>query len=125
GIQKGYPPNGGGGGLGYAKNLIFRDFTLTNVTDTVAYITQCTSYNGAVGGCDTSQFQISDITWGPMAGNVLSPTLASLQCSAAAPCPGIQFVGFDEIETVSASERDIDCSNVVDPVGFNCTSTST
>ncbi|KAG6815495.1 hypothetical protein H0H87_001273, partial [Tephrocybe sp. NHM501043] len=57
---------GGGGGLGYAKNMTFRNFTLSNVTNSVASITQCTSFSGATGQCDTSLFQISDVTWGPM-----------------------------------------------------------
>ncbi|KAG6883448.1 hypothetical protein C0992_008714, partial [Termitomyces sp. T32_za158] len=99
GIQEGFPPNGGGGGLGYAKNLTFRDFTLTNLTNSVASITQCTSFSGATGGCDTSLFQLSDVTWGPMSGNVASTTLATLQCSGSAPCPGVQFIDFDAIET--------------------------
>ncbi|KAF7416229.1 hypothetical protein PC9H_002494 [Pleurotus ostreatus] len=120
GIQQNFPPNGGGGGLGYAKNITFRDFTLANVTDEVARITQCTSFSGATGGCDTSLFQVSDITWGPMTGNVLSDTIAQLQCSGASPCPGVRFVGMDDIAT-SGSSRRVACSHVVDPSGFNCT----
>ncbi|KAF5378174.1 hypothetical protein D9615_007589 [Tricholomella constricta] len=97
----------------------FRDFTLTNVTDSVARITQCTSFSGATGGCDTSLFQISNITWGPMVGNIASGTLAIMQCSGAVPCPGIEFVNFDDIATAGA--RKISCSHVENPVGFNCT----
>ncbi|KAL0948166.1 hypothetical protein HGRIS_010778 [Hohenbuehelia grisea] len=122
GVQQNFPPNGGGGGLGFAKNITFRDFTLVNVTDEVARITQCTSFSGATGGCDTSLFQISDVTWGPMVGNVKSNTLAQLQCSAAAPCPGIEFVGFEEIST--AGNRSISCSHIQGPLGFACTSGS-
>ncbi|KAF8891805.1 pectin lyase fold/virulence factor [Infundibulicybe gibba] len=122
GIQQGFPPNGGGGGLGYARNITFRDFTLVNLTDSVAQMTQCTSFSGATGGCDTSLFQFSDITWGPMQGNVAAGTLATLQCSGAAPCPGMTFVGFDQIQTTGS--RKITCSNVQNPVGFNCTSGS-
>ncbi|KAG5340643.1 hypothetical protein C0989_000898 [Termitomyces sp. Mn162] len=112
---------GGGGGLGYARNITFRDFDVFNLTDSVAFISQCTSYSGATGGCDTSLFQISDVTWGPMVGNVASPTLASLQCSGSAPCPGIRFVDFDAIGTIGHS-RQITCENIVNPIGFNCTS---
>ncbi|KAF8063563.1 polygalacturonase [Lyophyllum atratum] len=137
GIQQNFPPNGGGGGLGYAKNIskcatisdhrhltclgvsAFRDFTLSNVTDSVAHITQCTTFSGATGGCDTSLFQISDVTWGPMVGNVTSGTLASMQCSGSAPCPAIKFVGFENITTTGT--RKISCRNILNPVGFNCT----
>ncbi|KAF9458085.1 pectin lyase-like protein [Collybia nuda] len=118
GIQQNFPPNGGGGGIGYAKNITFRDFTLVNVTDQVSRITQCTSFSGATGGCDTSLFQISDITWGPMIGNVASGTLAALQCSGNAPCTGIKFVDFDDIET--SGTRKITCSHIQNPVGFDC-----
>jgi polygalacturonase len=56
GLQKSYPPNGGGGGLGHAKNLTCTDFTLNNVS--LAWSTnQKTSYNGEEGGDDTSLFQ--------------------------------------------------------------------
>jgi len=30
-VNKGYPPNGGGGGYGYASNLTFEDFKLIDV----------------------------------------------------------------------------------------------
>ncbi|KII90376.1 glycoside hydrolase family 28 protein [Plicaturopsis crispa FD-325 SS-3] len=119
GIQQNYPPNGGGGGIGYVKNIVFRDFTVNNILSSIAQITQCISYSGATGGCDTSHFQLSNITWGPITGTVASGSLAQFQCSGDAPCPGIQLVGFDEIQTNGT--RDISCSHVVDPVGFNCT----
>jgi galacturan 1,4-alpha-galacturonidase len=30
-VNKGLPPNGGGGGFGYAQNLVFENFNLINV----------------------------------------------------------------------------------------------
>ncbi|KZT30285.1 glycoside hydrolase family 28 protein [Neolentinus lepideus HHB14362 ss-1] len=120
GIQQGYPPNGGGGGLGYAKNIVFRDFVANNTRYAIAQITQCTSYVGATGGCDTSKFQISNITWGPGVGNTVTGYLAELQCSAAAPCQNITLVdGLNSVET-NGTERLMTCSNVVDPT-FGCT----
>ncbi|KIK64270.1 glycoside hydrolase family 28 protein [Collybiopsis luxurians FD-317 M1] len=120
GVQQGFPPNGGGGGIGFATNITFRDFTLQNLTENVAMITQCTSFEGATGDCDTSLFQLSNITWGPgITGSIQTDTLATMQCSGDAPCPGISLLGFNEVASVGA--REIKCSNVVDPVGFNCT----
>ena len=56
GLNKGYPPNGGGGGIGHAKNLTCEGFTMNNVS--WAWSTnQKTSYNGEPGGEDTSLFQ--------------------------------------------------------------------
>jgi galacturan 1,4-alpha-galacturonidase len=51
GVSSGYPPNGGGGGLGYAANMTFEDFTFKNASGVFA-VTQCTSYNSASGNCD-------------------------------------------------------------------------
>jgi polygalacturonase len=67
GANKGYPPNGGGGGIGHAKNITFRNFDLENVG--IAWlITQCTFYDGAENAdaphssegpdCTNSQFEV-------------------------------------------------------------------
>ncbi|KAL5484761.1 hypothetical protein ACEPAI_7403 [Sanghuangporus weigelae] len=123
GIQQGYPPNGGGGGLGYARNITFRDWTVHNITREAAHISQCISNVGATGGCDTSKFQISDVTWENIRGSENTDILATLQCSGAAPCRGIRMLGFDAIST-NGTKREVKCSNVVDPVGFKCTTKS-
>jgi galacturan 1,4-alpha-galacturonidase len=71
GLNKGYPPNGGGGGIGHARNLSCIDFTSSN--DSWAWlINQRTSYNGQPGGEDTSLFQY-------VAREVLWNTLTLLQ----------------------------------------------
>lgn len=57
GIEKGYPPNGGGAGIGHAKNITFRNFQLNDV-DRAWSLYQCTSYNGQDGDCGTSKFQV-------------------------------------------------------------------
>ncbi|KAA1470776.1 pectin lyase-like protein [Dentipellis sp. KUC8613] len=122
GIQQGYPPNGGGGGTGYVNNLTFSDFTVSNLTQSVAAISQCTSYIGATGQCDSSHFQISNVSWGPVRGSVANEYVAQFQCSGAVPCPGIALTGIDV--TTNASTPVYNCSNLVQPSGFNCTSGS-
>ena len=67
----------------------FKDFVVTNLTREAAQITQCTSFSGATGGCDTSLFQISDIAWLNISGTQNTDVLASLQCSGAAPCTSV------------------------------------
>lgn len=57
-----------------------------------------------------------------MTGDVLVSTVAGMQCSGAATCAGIELVGLEGVETVGG--RVIECSNILDPVGFNCTSGS-
>ncbi|KAF2720934.1 glycoside hydrolase family 28 protein [Polychaeton citri CBS 116435] len=121
GLNKGYPPNGGGGGFGYAKNITFKNFTLDRVGQAWAII-QCTSYNGMDGGCDTSRFQVRDMYWGDSSGTITGENIATLQCSAAAPCTDVtlfnnQLLAADSNEPVSRYL----CDNVVKPQGFNCT----
>lgn len=89
-----------------------------NITQGVAQITQCTSYNGQTGDCDTSTFQISNITWSNITGTVANDLLASLQCSAAAPCPDITIEGVEGLTFNStAAEPEVECSNVAGGLG--------
>lgn len=122
GISSGYPPNGGGGGLGYAANMTFEDFHLKNSSGIFA-ITQCTSYNSASGGCDTSEFNLRDITLKNWSGTTTSNVIAEMQCSGASPCTGFTIVGMKAIvDTVNGTlPSQYLCSNVDDPMDFNCT----
>ncbi|KAF2164183.1 glycoside hydrolase family 28 protein [Zasmidium cellare ATCC 36951] len=122
GVSSGYPPNGGGGGLGYAANVTLEDFVLKNASGILA-VTQCTSYNSASGNCDTSEFNIRDLTLRNWTGTTTSGVMADVQCSAASPCTGIVIDEMDGIVTTTNSTvPDIYlCDSVVDPNGFNCT----
>ncbi|QRV84001.1 polygalacturonase [Ceratobasidium sp. AG-Ba] len=61
-------------------------------------VTQCTSFSGITGGCDASTFKTSDVTWGPMTGNITYNTLARLQCSAASLCENVRFDRMDSVK---------------------------
>lgn len=121
GLATGYPPNGGGGGLGHAANLTLEDFRLRGAAGVLA-VTQCTSYNGARGGCGTSEFQIRDLAVRGWAGTAASDVVAELQCSAARPCTGVVIEGVDIRNPVNdTAPANYLCESVVDPVGFTCT----
>lgn len=121
GNSTGYPPNGGGGGLGYAANITLEDFTLKNSSGIFA-LTQCTSYNSATGNCDTSKFNIRDLTIRNWSGTTVSDVVAELQCSAASPCTGLSIEGIDLLDTVNnTAPYNYLCDSVVSPTGFNCT----
>ncbi|KAK8210374.1 hypothetical protein M8818_003544 [Zalaria obscura] len=122
GVAKGYPPNGGGGGIGYASNLHFSNFTTHNNTGIFA-ITQCTSYNGATGGCDTSLFNIHNISLTGVTGTVAdTDVVAVLQCSAASPCRGVSIEGVRLTDMVNGTvPAEYLCDSVVAPQGFGCT----
>jgi len=121
GRSTGSPPNGGGGGLGWARNISFTNFTLDKV-GTPWYITQCTSYNGVQGGCDTSKFHIENMRWGNTTGTSRGNTVASLQCSGAAPCTGVDiFANKLKVKGNGTVPGSYLCSNVNAPKGFTCT----
>lgn len=121
GNSTGYPPNGGGGGLGYASNITFEGFTLRNASG-VFGLTQCTSYNSATGNCDTSLFNIRDLVLRDWHGTATSDVVAELQCSAASPCTGMVIEGIDIVDTVNnTAPANYLCDSVVSPTGFNCT----
>ncbi|GIZ41997.1 hypothetical protein CKM354_000527800 [Cercospora kikuchii] len=122
GVSTGYPPNGGGGGRGYAANMTFEDFKLKNASGIFA-ITQCTSYNGASGNCETSPFNIRDLTLKNWSGTTTSDVIGEMQCSAAAPCTGFTIEGMEGIiDTVNNTlPSQYLCDSVIDPTGFECT----
>lgn len=91
---------------------------MTNITHGIAQISQCTSFDGQTGDCDSSTFRLSNITWTNITGSVANNLLASLQCSAAAPCTNITIAGVDGLAfnaTVNAT------TGTVDPPGVECT----
>lgn len=85
------------------------------------YITQCNSYSGFTGKCDTSEFQISDIAIRSMGGTLKTDVVASMQCSGEVPCTDISIR--DSMFKVNDGPiaKQYLCSNVVNPDGFECT----
>jgi len=120
GVVQGTPPNGGGAGLGYLRNVTVSDFTVENALQAF-YMTQCNSYSGFTGQCDTSKFQISDLSIATMAGSLQTDVVASMQCSGAAPCTDISIRDVYFKVNGGASAKQYLCSNVVSPDGFECT----
>ncbi|KAL9530891.1 Alpha-L-rhamnosidase [Sphaerulina musiva] len=134
GKNKGFPPNGGGAGKGWARNITFTNFTLEDVNLAWA-ISQCTSYNRAKGDCNSSDFQkkkrnltnisppISSLHWGLTHGTLKGDRIATLQCSAVAPCSNIHLFDND-LYALDQHLKPADsylCEQVVNPTGFNCT----
>ncbi|KAL3419434.1 exo-rhamnogalacturonase b [Phlyctema vagabunda] len=121
GQQVGYPPNGGGGGFGYMKNLLLQNFTMKSGRGTPFAISQCTTFSGVAGDCNTSLFHISDVVVEHIVGTVSANPIASLQCSAASNCTDITIrdVGLALANGTAASGYN--CNNAVDIHGFACT----
>ncbi|KAK2024395.1 family 28 glycosyl hydrolase [Colletotrichum zoysiae] len=126
GVQIGYPPNGGGGGTGYARNIVLEDIRLDGTRGEPLFITQCESYSGHAGeSCDTSTFKISDVVWRGFSGTVTDAVASAgfFRCSSAAGggCSNLTVEDF----SVKPAGKDtvLDkwlCKNVLGDEGFDC-----
>ncbi|KAH8714752.1 galacturan 1,4-alpha-galacturonidase B [Ilyonectria robusta] len=121
--RNGYPPNGGGGGKGYAEDLVMENLKATGLRGGAVTISQCTRFSGAPGSgnCTNSEFQIRNISVDGLIGTTKDSRVASFQCSAVKPCTNLALFNID-LKLASGVEADrYLCGNVVDPRGFNCT----
>lgn len=121
--------DGGGGGHGYVKNIIFRDFIIDRVALPIQ-ITQCI-YSEAQGvDCESSKMNISDITWQNFKGTTTFNIAASLHCASTHPCPGIHFNKID-LKSVNSTlglpnygvdlqDEVVQCSNLIHSQGISC-----
>ncbi|KAL3465890.1 pectin lyase fold/virulence factor [Aspergillus heterothallicus] len=118
--QNGYPPNGGGGGLGFASDMLFKNLDATGLRGSAVAISQCTRFSGAPGqgNCTNSQFQIRDITVANLRGTTESERVASLQCSAVAPCTNLGMLNIDLEFGNGTQAGEYLCGNVKNPRGF-------
>ncbi|TQN66566.1 Alpha-L-rhamnosidase rgxB, partial [Colletotrichum shisoi] len=83
GEQLWYPPNGGGAGLGYTKNLSWDNVTIYDPEQAPIYVMQCITYNRQQGNCSSSLFDISNISFTNFRGSVRGSRSAYLECSRA------------------------------------------
>ncbi|KAK7046551.1 galacturan 1,4-alpha-galacturonidase B [Favolaschia claudopus] len=121
GDQNGFPPNGGGGGLGFAADMNFTNMHVSALRGAAVAFSQCTTFSGAPANCTNSPFQIRDITLTGIQGTSNSPRVASLQCSAVAPCDNIALSEIDVTLSNGTQISQYLCGNVENPRGFNCT----
>ncbi|TIC98020.1 Alpha-L-rhamnosidase rgxB [Colletotrichum higginsianum] len=124
GEQLGYPPNGGGAGLGYTKNLSWDNVTIYDAEQAPIYVMQCITYNGQQGNCSSSLFDISNISFTNFRGSVRGSRVAYLQCSRAhGGCDNVRIENMD-LTNISAdpptAATEYRCSNVNSPQGFSC-----
>ncbi|KAH7360908.1 pectin lyase fold/virulence factor [Rhexocercosporidium sp. MPI-PUGE-AT-0058] len=122
GESVGYPPNGGGGGLGFAKYLNFTNLHATGMRAIPLTISQCTRFmgSGGVGNCTSSLFKISDVSVRNIKGTTKSNAVASFQCSALAPCERIRIEGVDLVLANGTEPERYLCDNVKEEIGWKC-----
>ena len=130
GVQNGYPPNGGGGGLGYAKNIVVEDVVLDGGRKFPFFLWQCENYSGSAGlDCDSSKFQFSDIYYKGISGTMVAgeETAVWLRCSeAAGGCTNVTVEDFTVTNVGSTTVLNTwACHNVYDTHGFTCNANTT
>ncbi|KAI9157877.1 Glycoside hydrolase family 28 [Paramyrothecium foliicola] len=123
GEQVGYPPNGGGGGTGYIRNISLVDFTIIESRNAPFNIKQCTSFSGVRGDCDSSLFEISDIGIRNWTGTTKSTTyVAEMDCAKASG--GCRDIKIEDVRITNADSSSsvgrYKCSDVSSTVGFIC-----
>lgn len=121
--QNGYPPNGGGGGLGYAQNMTLKNLEINSMRGAAFSISQCTRFSGAPGqgNCTNSRFQLRNISIEGLKGTTKTNRVASLQCSAVAPCTDISMHDVDVKFTNGTKAESYLCGHVVRNEGWKCT----
>ena len=130
GNQDGYPPNGGGGGIGYAKNILIEDVYMDLGRGQVLYMEQCENYEGStLQDCNSSTFKLEDVIWRNISGTTVATNLyaGDFLCSAAAGgCSNITVEDFTVKAQGSSTVLPIwHCEEMNDYYGFTCTANST
>ncbi|KEY66233.1 hypothetical protein S7711_09259 [Stachybotrys chartarum IBT 7711] len=123
GHPNGYPPNGGGGGKGYARNIVMEDVYIEGARSQPFFAWQCEHYEGDSGkDCDSSEFKISDVLWRNVSGTARDNVVHSgtFQCSAGAGgCTNITVEDYRVTQKGELFNR-WKCMNVHDNSGFEC-----
>ncbi|KAI9170642.1 Alpha-L-rhamnosidase rgxB [Paramyrothecium foliicola] len=127
GTVRGWPPNGGGGGLGYARNIVMEDIQYLQGRSSRGpfFSWQCEHYEGGDGkDCNSSTFAMSDVVWRNVKGTAKPSVLhaGTFQCSeAAGGCHNFTIEDFD-VRRLDTGEK-LDkwrCENMFNATGFTC-----
>jgi galacturan 1,4-alpha-galacturonidase len=119
----------GGGGRGYVRNVVFRNFDLVNVSLPIL-IAQCIFTESQRDNCDSSKMAISNVTWQDFHGTTTYNIAASLHCAQGHPCSGIVFdnVTLQSLNDtlglpnygVDSQDEVFQCANLVKADGVPC-----
>ncbi|KAH7311497.1 exo-rhamnogalacturonase B [Stachybotrys elegans] len=125
GDAKGYPPNGGGGGRGHARNIVMEDIKIYGSRQRPFFSWQCEHYEGDMGkNCNSSEFKMSDVVWRNVSGTAKLSVdhVGHFQCSAAAG--GCNNFTVENIEIRREGKEELFenwyCENVFENNGFTC-----
>ncbi|KJZ77201.1 hypothetical protein HIM_03522 [Hirsutella minnesotensis 3608] len=125
GVSRGFPPNGGGGGLGIASNLVIEDVRAERLRKPPFFAWQCENYSGFAGkDCNSSKFKMRNIAWRRISGTVVDKVNVTgrFRCSAAAGgCDDVEVAEIDFTKMNGSPLDKWECVNVHGNRGFECT----
>lgn len=124
GVSRGYPPNGGGGGVGHATNIVMEDIKISKLRQQPFFAWQCENYSGWAGkDCNSSKFKLEQVRWKNVKGTVTKDVkdVGWFQCSAGAGgCDDVEVADVD-VSVVGGGKLDKwHCENVNRNKGFTC-----
>lgn len=96
-----------------------RNFYLDNVTNPI----QLYQTNSGHPGDAPSEYQFSDLTFVNFTGSAATDLIVDIECSPAAPCPGLLFQDIN-ITAPEGEKAAYNCYNVVSQDGLLACSTS-
>ncbi|KAM3524853.1 hypothetical protein MY4038_007564 [Beauveria bassiana] len=125
GNAKGYPPNGGGGGLGFMSGIVLENIKLRGVLKYPLFAWQCENYEGGLGkDCQSSKFQMHDFAASSVSGWATENVSHAgwFQCSASAGgCNNFAVSDFHVTQGKGGDELKLwHCENMHDHTGFDC-----
>ncbi|OAA63131.1 exo-polygalacturonase [Cordyceps fumosorosea ARSEF 2679] len=125
GNSKGFPPNGGGGGLGFMSGIVLEDVKLRGVRKYPLFAWQCENYEGGLGrDCQSSKFSMRDFTARGISGWAKDSVdhVGWFQCSVAAG--GCSNFTVSDVHMTRGSGGDEltswHCENMHEHAGFQC-----
>lgn len=124
GVSRGYPPNGGGGGVGHATNIVMEDIKISKLRQQPFFAWQCENYSGWAGkDCNSSKFKLNQVKWKNVKGTVVNGVkdVGWFQCSAGAGgCDDVEVSNIDVSVDGGGKLDTWHCENVHGGKGFTC-----
>ncbi|KAJ3542061.1 hypothetical protein NMY22_g3649 [Coprinellus aureogranulatus] len=116
GPVSGSPPTGGGGGIGFVKNALFRNFIFDRVQTAFQIIQNFGAPPGDIPV--TSKVKFEKIRFEDIRGTTNESTIVRFECSQVAQCSDISFHNVSVTGAGTGVKDDYICENAVDVTGL-------
>ncbi|KAJ7934180.1 putative polygalacturonase [Mycena leptocephala] len=120
GVNVNTPPNGGGGGSGYCKNVTIKNLHIINATVPLLLTSELTYDQLNASYANTSTFVWDDIHFHNVTGTSNTGLVIEFECSTAAPCSGWSFenINLTPVDASTNASDDTICHNFFNYTGL-------